>query len=56
MKKRKGKLRRIGAIPGMCLSLEHDPPTHIVLEPGVYEYACPSCERTVRFTVSTPTP
>lgn len=26
-----------------CLDPEHNPPTMIVLEPGLYEYTCPSC-------------
>lgn len=26
-----------------CRHPEHDPPMHIVLEPGVYEYTCPGC-------------
>ena len=34
-----------------CLSPEHNPPTHIVLQPGTYEYTCPSCGKTVRFIV-----
>ena len=28
---------------GRCFSPEHNPPGHIVLSPGVYEYECPSC-------------
>lgn len=34
-----------------CRDPEHDPPTHIVLEPGLYEHECPSCQRTVRFRI-----
>lgn len=26
-----------------CLSSGHKPPMHIVLQPGTYEYTCPSC-------------
>ena len=26
-----------------CLHPEHNPPTNIVLDPGVYEHECPSC-------------
>ena len=26
-----------------CLSPEHNPPTHIVLETGKHTYKCPSC-------------
>lgn len=34
-----------------CLSPEHNPPSHIVLQPGTYEYTCPSCGTTMRFTI-----
>lgn len=26
-----------------CRDPGHDPPTHIVLEPGIYEHECPRC-------------
>ena len=26
-----------------CNSPEHNPPTHIYLEPGEYDYVCPVC-------------
>lgn len=26
-----------------CHHPEHDPPKHIVLEPGIYEHECPGC-------------
>lgn len=28
-----------------CLHPEHNPPMHIVLGPGTYEWACPNCGR-----------
>ena len=31
------------AEPTPCMSPEHDPPQHIALEPGTYEYTCPAC-------------
>ena len=27
----------------MCLHPEHNPPSHQVMENGVYEYKCPGC-------------
>lgn len=35
----------------VCRNPEHDPPTMIHLEPGVYEHTCPGCGRVVRFVV-----
>lgn len=29
----------------ICRHPEHDPPGHIVLEPGTYEHTCPGCGR-----------
>lgn len=37
--------------PDVCLDPEHNPPTHIVLEPGTYKYTCPSCGKVTVFTV-----
>lgn len=34
-----------------CRHPEHEPPTHVVLEPGRWEHCCPSCHRTLLFTV-----
>jgi hypothetical protein len=46
-------LRRIGDLPKTqeCRSREHDPPTNIVLKPGVYEHTCPACGWIVTFRV-----
>ncbi len=40
-----GGFRKIANVPefGFCKHPEHDPPKHIVLDPGVYEYQCPAC-------------
>ena len=46
-----GGLRKIADAPQPCFHPEHNPPTHIVLEPGLYEYTCPNCGRTSTFTV-----
>jgi len=34
-----------------CISMEHYPPTQIFLQPGRYEYTCPSCGKKTVFTV-----
>jgi hypothetical protein len=49
-----GGLRRIGDLPDICTSTEHNPPGHIVLRDGVYEYECPSCGFVRRFVVHNP--
>lgn len=46
-----GGLRKIRDIPAPCLSDEHDPPKHMVLEPGGYEWTCPACKAVTYFTV-----
>ena len=38
----KSRLKKI-ADPKPCVSPEHLPPQHMVLEPGTYEYTCPVC-------------
>jgi len=35
-----------------CYDRDHDPPSHMVWPPGTYEHVCPSCGKTVRFTVA----
>lgn len=44
-------LKKVGEVLPPCLNPEHNPPAHIVLEPGVYEHTCPGCGHTVSFTV-----
>lgn len=36
----------------VCNNPEHNPPMHIYLEPGTYEYTCPGCGKKVTFTVN----
>lgn len=45
-------LRKIADLPQPCRNPDHDPPTMIVLEPGVYEHTCPGCGNKVVFTVT----
>ena len=49
--KKRGGLRKIKSAEEPCRHPEHNPPMHIHLEPGVYEYVCPACGRTVIFSV-----
>jgi hypothetical protein len=48
--------KKISDLPGTpgkpCLSRDHNPPGHIVLEPGVYEHTCSRCGKKQRFTVA----
>jgi predicted RNA-binding Zn-ribbon protein involved in translation (DUF1610 family) len=46
-------LKKISDLPAMvvCRSTEHNPPSMIVLSPGVYEHTCPNCGHITRFTV-----
>ncbi len=32
-------------IKDICTHPEHNPPSHIVLEPGTHYYECPSCQK-----------
>jgi hypothetical protein len=34
-----------------CISPEHNPPSHMVMEPGEYEWTCPACGDVMPFTV-----
>ena len=34
-----------------CMSPEHNPPSHMVMESGVYEYECPACGKKQTFEV-----
>jgi hypothetical protein len=51
LEQKKTGLRKIGDSEQVCLSPEHNPPSHIVLEPGTYEYVCPSCGKRIEFIV-----
>ena len=46
-----GGLRKIADAEPPCLSHEHNPPSHMVLSPGTYEYTCPACGETTTFVV-----
>lgn len=37
-----------------CRDSEHNPPSHIVLENGIYEHECPGCGYKRTFTVNKP--
>ena len=37
--------------PHRCKDPEHNPPGHIVLEPGVHVWKCPSCGQEQRVVV-----
>lgn len=34
-----------------CRDSDHNPPTMIVLEPGLYEHTCPSCKKKTHFRI-----
>lgn len=34
-----------------CMHPEHNPPSHMVFEPGEYEWECPGCGKITKFTV-----
>lgn len=46
-------LKKIKEPEKVCLSPEHNPPMHIYLEAGTYEYTCPACGKKVVFEVPT---
>lgn len=48
---KKGGFRKVRDVPTGCRHPEHQPPMHIYLEPGVWEYICPGCGNVMRFTV-----
>jgi predicted RNA-binding Zn-ribbon protein involved in translation (DUF1610 family) len=53
MEKKKGGFKKIKdySPEDKCMSTEHNPPAHIVLQPGEYEYTCPSCGKTVKINI-----
>ena len=48
-------LKKISDLPTACTSPDHNPPTHICLENGVYEHTCSQCGHKTVFTVRGPT-
>jgi len=49
----KGCLRKISddSVEKPCLSNMHNPPMYMYLEPGTYEWTCPSCGKITVFSV-----
>ena len=43
---------KIADAPKFCRDPNHEPPSHMVYDPGVYRHTCPSCGATVTFTVA----
>ena len=35
----------------ICNHPEHNPPTMLYQEPGIYTYQCPACGKTITYTV-----
>lgn len=42
---------KIADAPIPCMYPEHNPPSHMVYSPGLWQHTCPSCGKTVRFRV-----
>lgn len=38
-------------VPHPCMHPEHNPPKHMVFQPGHYEHECPGCGRKQQFFV-----
>lgn len=54
---RRGGLKKVDAEDSpttTCLGREHNPPSHIVLANGTYEWTCPNCGHVTRFVVNRP--
>lgn len=47
----KNNTKKVGDTPETCLNPEHNPPSHIVLVPGIYEHTCPDCGKKTTFTI-----
>lgn len=43
---------KIGEVERPCLHPEHNPPSMVVWEPGVYQHTCPACGAKITFTVN----
>jgi hypothetical protein len=43
--------KKIGDVPHPCSHPEHNPPSHMVYKPGVYEHTCPGYGKKTVFTV-----
>lgn len=47
-----GGTRKIADLSRPCAHPRHDPPSHMVYEPGVWQHTCPSCGGSQTFTVT----
>lgn len=45
-------LRKVADLKPPCRHSEHNPPSMILLSPGIYEHVCPGCGQKSTFTVS----
>lgn len=48
---RKLETRSVIAVVPLCTDQDHNPPKHLLLEPGFYEHTCPRCSRVTLFEV-----
>jgi len=44
--------KKIDDAPIPCVHPEHNPPSHMVYDPGVWEHTCPGCGKKITFTVA----
>jgi len=44
-------IKKIKDAPIPCSNPEHEPPHHMVYEPGTYEHVCPGCGKKTVFEV-----
>lgn len=44
--------KKIADEPMPCLNRQHDPPGHMVYQPGTHEHTCPGCGYRQTFRVS----
>lgn len=44
-------LTKIADLPQSCLSPDHNPPSMVHLEPGVWQHTCSGCGKVSTFTV-----
>jgi hypothetical protein len=47
-------IKKISDLPKFCNHPEHNPPSMIVLPPGVYEHTCPGCLQKITFIIDGP--
>lgn len=44
-------LKKIADAKAPCMNSQHNPPMHVVLQPGTYEHTCPGCGSKTLFEV-----